>query len=245
MRPHALGDPAMEEHAALGGDIAAEQDLLRLEPHGEQQPSAERRDRHSARSRVRGRDVVVALRIVELLGGRADEDVVVRQFAEVEAGLRDGQVDGRRRRQILDVEHRQAFLRHLIDWSERQAVAVREGQALVDPGAIGQAANSARAPTASPGAVRRRSCSDRCPRTRSRSRCGSPGAGRRYRAAADDPTGGCSERRGVAHDVVARQQRVAGQLPLLDVLEARTPRAWRQCCIPCTASRAPVHSAPR
>ena len=44
----------------------------------------------------------------------------------------------RDRRQVADEQHRQALAGHLIDRAERQAVAVREDQPLVDPGAVGQ-----------------------------------------------------------------------------------------------------------
>ena len=79
------------------------------------------------------RDVVVAARVIELGRLRPDEDVVVGQLAEVEARLGDDEIGRGDRRQILHEEHRQAFVRDLVDRAQREAVAVREHQAFVHP----------------------------------------------------------------------------------------------------------------
>ena len=83
-------------------------------------------------------DVVFALWIVELLRARPNDHVIVHQLTEIDARLGDLQIDGRDRRQIADEQDRQSFTRHLVDRAERQAVAVREDEPFVDPGAIGQ-----------------------------------------------------------------------------------------------------------
>ena len=88
---------------------------------------------------VRRVDVVLASRVVEFARARLDEDVIVRELAVVDRRLVDLQVDRRLRRQVLDEQHRQAFRRHLVHRTERDAVAVREGEPLVDPVAVGQA----------------------------------------------------------------------------------------------------------
>ena len=69
------------------------------------------------------------------------EHVVVRQLAEVDARLLDVDVAGHRRlrRNVLHEQNRQPFLRHLVHRSQRDAVAVREGEVLVDPRAVRQA----------------------------------------------------------------------------------------------------------
>ena len=134
----ALGDAAVIEDAALGGQIVRQQRLHRSEAQREQQLASERADADAARARVGREDVVLALRIVELACLRLDEDVVVRQLAEVEARLGYRQVDGGLRRQVADEQRRQAFAGDLVHRAERQAVAVREREVLVDPVAVRQ-----------------------------------------------------------------------------------------------------------
>ena len=133
-----VGDAAVVENPALAGQIVREQRLHRSEAQREQQLAPERADADAARSVVGREDVVLALRVVELLRLRLDEDVVVRQLAEVEARLGHRQVDGGHRRQVADEQRRQAFTRDLVDRAERQAVAVREREVLVDPVAVRQ-----------------------------------------------------------------------------------------------------------
>ena len=64
--PHALVDPAVEQDAAVVGDVVAEEDLLGAEPHRERSLAPERVHRHAAAAGVRGRHVVLATRVVEL-----------------------------------------------------------------------------------------------------------------------------------------------------------------------------------
>ena len=64
--------------------------------------------------------------------------MVVGQFAEVDRRLGHRQIDRRHRRDVADEERRQALARDLVDGTERQPVAVGEGQVLVDPVAAGQ-----------------------------------------------------------------------------------------------------------
>ena len=91
------------------------------------------RQRHAASPLVVGEHVVVAARVVELLGLRLDEHVIVRQLAEVDGRLRHLEVRRRRERQVLDEQDRQALFRDFVDRAERQPVAVGEGEVLVDP----------------------------------------------------------------------------------------------------------------
>ena len=84
-------------------------------------------------------DVVLALRVVELARLGRDEHVVVRLLPVIDARLVDLEVHRRLRREILDEQHRQAFRRDLVHRSQRDAVAVRERQPLVDPVAVRQA----------------------------------------------------------------------------------------------------------
>ena len=135
----ALRDVAVEENPAVGGDVVVERDLIRAEAQREHEPSAERFEREAAAARVLREDVLVAARVVELARPRVDDDVVVRQLAEVEARFLNGQLRHRFRRQVAHVQHRKPFAGHLRDRPERQAVAVRERQALVDPRAVGKA----------------------------------------------------------------------------------------------------------
>ena len=87
---------------------------------------------------IGGEDVVFAARVVELLGLGLHEHVVVRELAEVDRRLRHRQIPGGDRRQVADEQHRQALARDLVDRAEREAVAVGEGQVLVDPGGLGR-----------------------------------------------------------------------------------------------------------
>ena len=83
---------AVEEDAALGADVVAEDDLIRAEPQREEQLSPQRAERHAALAGVSRRLVVVAARVVELRRARADDDVVVGELAEVDARLVDLQI---------------------------------------------------------------------------------------------------------------------------------------------------------
>ena len=67
-----------------------------------------------------------------------DERVVTRLLPEVDARFCDRQIFRRLGRQIANEQHRQTFGRNLIDRSEREAVAMREAQAIVDPRLVRQ-----------------------------------------------------------------------------------------------------------
>ena len=125
-----------------GVDAVVQHDLIGAESEREEQLAAERRERHAALAVVLLEHVVVAPRIVELACFGLDDDVVARELAVVEARLVDRERRRRHRREIADEEHGQPFAGHLVDGPERQPVAVGERQALVDPGAVGQAGSS-------------------------------------------------------------------------------------------------------
>ena len=100
-------------------------------------------DAHAVGAAVDGLDVLFPfrLRVVKLLRVGVHQHVVVRQLAEVDARLLDVDVAGHRRlrRDVLHEQNRQSLLRHFVHRPERDAVAVREGEVLVDPRAVRQA----------------------------------------------------------------------------------------------------------
>ena len=95
-RGHAIRDVAVIQHAAVGGDVVAEQNLQRLEADAEEQPPGEAADAHAVGAAVDRLDVLFpfGLRVVKLLCVRVHEHVVVRQLAEVDARLLDVDVAG-------------------------------------------------------------------------------------------------------------------------------------------------------
>ena len=91
-------------------------------------------DRHAVRAVVVRVDVVLALGIVELRRAALDDHVAVGALAEIDARLGDGGTAGGDRRDVLQIEDRQAlggFSRHR---RHHHAVAVGEQQMQVDPG---------------------------------------------------------------------------------------------------------------
>ncbi len=129
----------MEHDAALGGQVRGEKRVGTAEADRKEQAPPEAGHRHAAFAGVRGEDVVVAARIIELLGPRPHEHVIGRQLAEVDRRLRHVEIHRGRRREIADEEHREPFGRDFVDRPEGQAVSVGERQVLVDPGAARQA----------------------------------------------------------------------------------------------------------
>ena len=135
-QPHAVGDPPVEQDATFRRELARDENVGIGELDREEQAPQEPADRHATGAFVERRFVVLAARIVELGLFRADEDVAVRELAEVDARLVDSKAFGRDRRQIADVEHRQALGGDLIDRAQCQTVPVRERQPLVHPGPV-------------------------------------------------------------------------------------------------------------
>jgi hypothetical protein len=135
----------VEQHAALGRDVVGEQRLERPEADAEQRLAPERSHGDAAGAVVDRVDVVFAARIVELLGGRVDEHVLLGEVAEVDARLVDREIDRRLGRQVLDEEDGQPLGRDLVDRAQRDAVAVREGEVLVDQVRLGRLFELARA----------------------------------------------------------------------------------------------------
>ena len=103
------------------------------------EPPEEARHRDAAGALVRGVDVVLPFRIVELAGLGPDEYVIARQLAEIDGGLLHAKIDRGLRRQIFDEQDRQAFRRDLVHRPERHTVAMGERQALIDPIAVREA----------------------------------------------------------------------------------------------------------
>ncbi len=97
-------------------DVIAQHQLIRAEAQRKEQlPPEASPIGDAARPVVLGEDVVLALRVVELLRRGPDDDVVVRQLAEVEARLLDRRAPAmRHRRQVPHEEHRQSFLGDLV-----------------------------------------------------------------------------------------------------------------------------------
>ena len=140
----AVDDLPVKQDAAVFAQLIGDEDLHTAEAHGEQQAPEPAAHVHAARPLIRRHHIPVvalaaALGVVELGRVRAHEHVVARLLAEVEAGLGDRQVGRGLRRQVAHEEHGQAFGRHLIDRAEREAVAVREAQAVVHPRLVRQA----------------------------------------------------------------------------------------------------------
>ena len=89
--------------------------------------------RDAALSLVRGVDVLVPRRVVEFLGPRLREDIVVGQLAEVELRAGDPEIAGGRGGDVLDPELGEPLARHPVHRAHHGAVAVRIRQPLVDP----------------------------------------------------------------------------------------------------------------
>ena len=99
----------------------------------EQRAAPETAERDTVASLVGVVDVLLAFRVVELAGAAADHDVGARLLAEVQLRPVDAQAHRRRRRNVLDVEERQALVVEAVHRTHRRAVAVRELEALIDP----------------------------------------------------------------------------------------------------------------
>ena len=157
-RRHAIGDVPVVEHAAFGGDVVAEQNLQRLESEAEQQLAAQTADAHAVGAAVDRLDVLPRPSSSEIPSrscSRARSCSSARRN-RCSAPSRRCRRHRRLGRDVLDEQNRQPFRRHLVHRPERDAVAVGEGQVLVDPRAVRAGSrSSARAPTASPDAVRR------------------------------------------------------------------------------------------
>ncbi len=209
-----------------GADVVAEHDLIRAEAKRKEQLSPEGSQRHAAGAVVLREDIVVATRVVELTRARAHDHVVVGQLTEVDARLVDLQIDRALRRKVAHEQDGQSFAGHLVHRTERQAVAVREGQSLVDPGAIRQARRVQLA-------RRQHHLTELAVDDvaivvdRHEVVVGADllDLSERLEQRLVIPEPDVLERGRIVRDVVARQQRIAGQRTLLDVLEAeRTPR---------------------
>jgi hypothetical protein len=135
----ALEDAAINQQAALRLDVRGEQYLGLAEAQGKEQSPPPSIDGDSSVTLVGGGNVLVTSGVIELLGARAHEAIVVGQLAIID--FRPLNADGGcgDRGNVTDKQIRQAFARDLVDGAEAEAVAVRVGEVLVDPGAAGEA----------------------------------------------------------------------------------------------------------
>ena len=91
-------------------------------------------DRDAVRAIVIRVDVVFSLGIVELRRAAFDDHVAAGALSEIDAWLGDLRTTGGDRRDVLQVENRQAFGGLLGDRGHDDPVAVGEQQMQVDPG---------------------------------------------------------------------------------------------------------------
>jgi len=132
--PHAARDGPVHHDAALRREVVREEQVLLAEARGERELLEPGVDRDAALAGVAGVDVLVARGVVQLLGAGAHDDVLVGELAEEDLGPRDlRERVGRHGRDVLGEEVGQSLGRHPVHGAHDDAVAVREGQALVDP----------------------------------------------------------------------------------------------------------------
>ena len=196
-RGDAIPDVAAHQQTALRADIVAEgqrRDVAAVE--GDERAAQEAAQDDAAGALVRREVVRFPLRIVELLLPRLDVHVGVGELAEI--NLRPRHLQARDRafdRHVAEHEHRMSFRREPVHGIHRHAVPVRVDQLGVDPGAGGLrkpldvqlAGGDHHLPQSC-----RQSCSDRCRRPETHSRCGWPESAAACPRARASPTGGCS-----------------------------------------------------
>ena len=127
----ALGDVAVEQDAAGGLDLVAEEQVGLAEAQREQEPVPERADADAALARITRAGVCALLRVVELLGRAVHDHVVVGQLAVVDARLVDLRLA--LRWDVLHQELRTALGRDPAHRRHHRAEAVRELQVAVHP----------------------------------------------------------------------------------------------------------------
>ena len=137
---HALADLAVEQDPALRRDLGAQEDAVGAEADGEEEPPPDGSDLDAALPLVGRVDVLVARRVVDLLGPRPHEHVVVGHLAEVDLRPRDAERRlGGHRRDVLHVELGQPLPRDAVDGPDHRPVPVGVLEVLVDPLEIGVA----------------------------------------------------------------------------------------------------------
>ncbi len=131
--PDHAADVAAPEDARLVREAARQKDVPVAEVIGKEEPPQQGVHRDARLAGVMGGAGARLGRIVELVLPGLDEDVVVGQFAEVDA--RAGEVDRHRRlrRDVLDPHLREALAGDGVDGAHAQAVPVGVGEVEVDP----------------------------------------------------------------------------------------------------------------
>ena len=124
----------MKQDPAFAGDVLGEQDVGIAVVPGEQAAPHRVADGNAVGAVVGGIDVVLALGIVELGRAALDDRIALFGLAEIEARLADGGTAGGERRDVLQVEQRQAFAALARHRRHHHAGAVGEEQMQVDPG---------------------------------------------------------------------------------------------------------------
>ena len=124
----------MKQDPALVGDVAGEHDVGIAVVPGEQAAPGRVADGDAVGAVVGRVDVVLALGIVELGRGALDDGIALAPLAEIEARLADDGTAGGDRRNVLQVEDRQAFAGLPRHRRHHHAVAVGEEHMQVDPG---------------------------------------------------------------------------------------------------------------
>ncbi len=134
--PGTFLDIAAIQDAAIGVQVAAEQDILIAEAQGEHDAPEKPGDVDATVGLVARGHIFIARRVVKLLLGRVDDGVIVGQLPEVDLWL--CQLQGFRGlgREILDNQLRQSALGHAVDGAHAETVAVRIDQVPVDPAAL-------------------------------------------------------------------------------------------------------------
>ena len=131
---HPVAHLAADHHAAVGGEIVIQQYVGFGFTDRRCQPDRKRVDGKSAFALIARCLVLLALGVVEFRLGGVDEHRLVRHFAIVD--FRPGKLQAlglHFRGSVLNHQHRQAVLRHLADFRQHQAVAVRINEGRVDP----------------------------------------------------------------------------------------------------------------
>ena len=128
-----VDDVAVDDDAAAALDIGGYQQLHAVLADREHQ-TVDRVELDACSTFIAGVLIGIAVRVVELVFIRSDDDVGVRQFAEVDFRLRDVDFfNAGDRRDAVDQHVGLAARSDLVDAGQRDAVAVRVFQVGVDP----------------------------------------------------------------------------------------------------------------
>ena len=135
-RRHAVDpllDQPVEEDSAPSRDVPADEEVEIAEVPGEQRAAPPGAQRYPVAPLIGRVHVVLTPAIVELCGAAPDHDVGRGFFAEVELGSVEGEPHRGRRRDVLDVEDRQALRVEAVHRAHDETEPVGELEVLVDP----------------------------------------------------------------------------------------------------------------